>query len=260
MENNNKKTDPTNHTTDVPLFSLTCITSDNNHFFGKLFEKNSDGDIVKTSEARLKKGSFEVKHFYSASVLSDFLDNLQSDQALSIGIPHQNNMELSSGRITARSIYEEGAINRTTEYFMFGNTLVFDIDDSDLEIDEVIPALIKIDPNLASAPLLVRASSSCGVHSEGDVNIGNNKKSYHVYGGGIEDGTDINRYGKTFAKWCWFYGLGAYIKVSKKGAMLERQLIDAAVFSPERLVFEAKPTLGKGLSQTAIPSIIQEAS
>ena len=87
-----------------------------------------------------------------------------------------------------------------------------------------------------------------------------NKRGYHVYVGGIEDGSDINRYGKAFAKWCWFYGLGTYIKVSKSGSMLERQLIDDAVFSPERLVFEAKPTLAEGLSQTVIRSVTQEES
>jgi len=86
-----------------------------------------------------------------------------------------------------------------------------------------------------------------------------NKRGYHVYVGGIEDGSDINRYGKAFAKWCWFYGLG-HIQVSKSGSMLERQLIDDAVFSPERLIFEAKPTLGEGLAKTVVPSIVQEAS
>jgi len=86
------------------------------------------------------------------------------------------------------------------------------------------------------------------------------KTSYHVWVGGIEDGNDIHRYGKTFAKRCWLANLGTYIKVSKSGSMLERQLIDDAVFSPERLVFEAKPTLAEGLSQTVIRSVTQEES
>ena len=90
--------------------------------------------------------------------------------------------------------------------------------------------------------------------------IKSKKTSYHVWVGNIENGDDIHRYGKTFAKRCWLAGLGTEIKVSKSGSMLERQLIDDSVFSPERLVFEAKPTLSESLEQQKIPSIIQEAS
>ena len=158
-----------NKTNSNSLFTFTVVSSDKSSL-NKHYSQDDNGKIVKRSSAKLKRGSFEVKHIESPSHLADFFDNLQPSEALIIGIPHQNGEVLSSGRITAKSINEKGAINRTKEYFKFSNTLLFDIDGSSLEINEVIPALIKIDPNLADAPILVRASSSYGVHIKGDTN------------------------------------------------------------------------------------------
>jgi len=132
---------------------------------------------------------------------------------------------------------------------------MFDIDGWSIDIDQVIPALCEIDPNLKNASILVRVSSSYGVHKTGEQpNI--DSCSYHVWVLGIKDPKDIARYGEDFAKRCWLEGQG-YIKVSKTGSMLVRQLIDASVFSPERLVFEASPTLGDGIEQLERPYRIQ---
>ena len=43
-------------------------------------------------------------------------------------------------------------------------------------------------------------------------------------------------------------GLGIN-KLTKDGSVLSRTIFDKSVFSPERLIFEASPTLEKGLSQ-----------
>ena len=112
MENNNKKTYLNE---DNPSFTLTVLTSEN----GNQNKKYSieDGKIAKEAIAHLYKGSFEVKHFNFACELNKFLDNLMPNQAVSIGIPHLNDEVISSGRITAKSTDEEGAINRTKEYF-----------------------------------------------------------------------------------------------------------------------------------------------
>jgi len=255
MENNNKKT----YLNNSPLFSVTMITSENGNL-NKKYSLDADGNITKTAAANLVKGTFEVKHFSSTPHLDDFFDNLQPTQAVMIGIPHHNGKQLTSGRIVKKDITEAGAINRTKEFFDFENTFYFDLDSCSLNIEEVITALTKIDPQLASANLLVRASSSFGIHRE-DETATSNTCGYHVWVLGVKDSNDINRYGKTFAKRCWLAGLG-YIYISEKkesnGAMHIRQLIDVAVFSPERLVYEAKPTLAEGLVQDLVAPIIQE--
>ena len=47
----------------------------------------------------------------------------------------------------------------------------------------------------------------------------------------------------------WIAGLG-YIALARNGAMLERCIVDLSVLSPERLIFEAEPVLGEGLSRS----------
>jgi len=64
----------------------------------------------------------------------------------------------------------------------------------------------------------------------------------------VKSGTDIPRATKALFKRLVLAGYGR-IDVSKVGAMLERTLIDAAVSSPERLDFCARPVLGEGLRQ-----------
>ena len=234
--------------------SLSIFTSDNANLNKKFtFE---DGEIVKTAGANLSQGTFEIQPFTSASELNHLFNGLLPNQAVSIGLPHLNGEELTLGRIVSKKINELGAINRTLDYFRFGNTFYFDLDDCDLAIEEVISTLTKIDPSLATATLLVRASSSFGVHRDDADASTFDANGYHVWVLGIKDGRDIARYGNVFAKRCWLAGLG-YIKTTEK-SLLVRQIIDAAVFSPERLVFEAKPTLEQGLVQSEVPSIIQE--
>ena len=48
----------------------------------------------------------------------------------------------------------------------------------------------------------------------------------------------------------WINGLG-YIAFARNGAMLERTVIDPTVLSPERLIYEANPVLGEGLTRRA---------
>ena len=46
----------------------------------------------------------------------------------------------------------------------------------------------------------------------------------------------------------WNAGLG-FIAFARNGAMLARCIVDLSVLSPERLIYEAKPVLGDGLSR-----------
>jgi len=64
--------------------------------------------------------------------------------------------------------------------------------------------------------------------------------------------SDIPRYGKLLFDRLWLAGYG-FIALSSNGAMLDRTIIDAAVFSPERLDFVGKPVISSaGLEYTPI--------
>jgi hypothetical protein len=64
----------------------------------------------------------------------------------------------------------------------------------------------------------------------------------------VADGADIPRAGETLFKRLWLAGYG-HIELSKAGSFLKRTLIDASVFSPERLDFVAGAVCRNGLWQ-----------
>jgi len=214
-----------------------------------------DGSLTTASSANLYEGKYQTRSFETAKELNEYLTHLTSSQAVGIGIPA--NGSYSGDIVTKRAKNNTlEAISRSKNEFTFSSNLLFDIDHSSLNIDQVIPTLTQIDPNLANASILVRASSSYGISMEGDEPDLTNC-SYHVWVGGIKEQSDIARYGEDFAKYCWLNGYGE-IKLSGTGAMLTRQLIDTAVFSPERLIFEADAILGDGVVQIERPFDIQE--
>ena len=66
----------------------------------------------------------------------------------------------------------------------------------------------------------------------------------------IADGSDCERFLETLHDYCWFNGLG-WIRIGDAGQLLERSIVDVSVGTPERLVFEAPPTVVKPLKQDA---------
>lgn len=64
----------------------------------------------------------------------------------------------------------------------------------------------------------------------------------------VLDGSDIPRAGNVLFKRLWLARYG-YIEISACGSLLVRTIVDKAVWSPERLDFCARPTLGEGLVQ-----------
>ena len=208
-------------------------------------------EVIKSSVAWMSKGTYETIIVSGPEELNDVLNNLKSNQAVSIGICNKG----QSGKIKSKKSKKRVGISRSKDNFDFSNCFVFDIDGTNLAIEQVLLTLYTIDPNLKKADILVRVSSSYGIHKIGE-KPKINGCGYHVWVFGVFNPSDIKRYGKDFAKLCWLAGNG-FIKISKSGSMLVRQLIDVSVFSPERLVFEASPTLGEGLEQLERPYIIQ---
>ena len=108
-------------------------------------------------------------------------------------------------------------------------------------------ALCTVVPSLANAARVIRQSTSHGLR---------NKKTGETYpsSGGfhcavaVVDGADIPRFLADLHDRLWLAGLG-WGMVSAAGSFLERALIDRAVGSPERLIFEAPPVIVPPLEQ-----------
>jgi hypothetical protein len=104
-------------------------------------------------------------------------------------------------------------------------------------------------PALANAERVYRRSTSAGLyHQETNTWLGGSANA-HVYVA-VKDGSDIERALKALHDRLWLAGYG-YFVVGAAGQLLDRSIIDAAVYSPERLVFEGPPTVIPPLKQDA---------
>ena len=107
--------------------------------------------------------------------------------------------------------------------------------------------LVDVCPALGKAAHVIRASTTAGLVNTATGGAYEGSGGLHIYTL-IQDGADIPRFIETLANRLWLAGYG-WILISKAGSLLQRTIIDVAVSSPERLVFEGGPTLGEGLRQ-----------
>jgi hypothetical protein len=102
-------------------------------------------------------------------------------------------------------------------------------------------------PALAKAAFVWRRSTSASLYNKETEERLPGSASQHVYIA-VKDGSDIERALKTLHGRLWLAGFG-YMIVGTAGQLLDRSIIDAAVFGPERLVFEGKPILEPPVDQ-----------
>lgn len=113
--------------------------------------------------------------------------------------------------------------------------------------EELIQKLEAVIPGLSQYAHVVSYSSSSGIHHAETGECLKPAKSFHLFFT-MQEGADLVRLRDVMHKRLCLAGLGR-VTLSRSGALLERSIIDCAVFSPERLLFEANPVLGEGLVQ-----------
>jgi hypothetical protein len=116
-------------------------------------------------------------------------------------------------------------------------------------------ALELICPALAHAGYIPRSSTSAGLIN------GKTGKRYdsigqHLYVP-IKDGSDMERFLYTMHDRAWLEGFGWYL-IGRAGQLRERSIIDHSVWSPERLIFEANPTLEPPWKQEPRKAVIRD--
>ena len=149
---------------------------------------------------------------------------------------------------------DKNIISRTKKFYKYleqPGVVMIDHDPNEygqtMTADALLAALITIHPDIAQAARVVRGSVSAGVHKTGEAP--RTDKGFHIYIP-VKNAADISRYGKTLLDRLWLTGFG-FIALASNGALLERTVIDGAVFSPERLDFVGKPIIsGTGLQYT----------
>lgn len=217
---------------------------------GCTLNKSFDKDGNKKSNGNMSEGVYETKSVCTIKELFSHFEQLEANQAIALGVAKE-----ASGEITTASTIDKGsAISRTKDNFKFHTkgVLLIDCDPSRKGFvvdspEELVKALRNIDPKLNDCEIGVRYSSSYAIRKE-DVLI-SKKKSMHAYiivKSATED--KIKKYKSFLEASAWAKGYG-HIEISKSGSLMPRQIFDSAVFSAERLIFEAKPTLAEGITR-----------
>lgn len=191
------------------------------------------------------------------------IEQCTSHQAISLGVPNADVSARFGSKfpITTRAKVgsSPNAITRSLDNFEFDRGPGYGLIDFDKKgipteasaklerLGGVRGAIISIAPGLRYANMIERASTSSGLMNTETGEEFPGSGGVHLYIG-VADATDIPRLTKTLHQLAWLNGLG-WIVVSESGAVLERSIIDVAVASPERLVFEGAPIVEPPLTQ-----------
>lgn len=203
----------------------------------KSFARNPDGTLTSSAIAHMTNGEASVIEIEDVTQLEHVLDALEPNQAITCGVPIVGDTPLTT---RAGSDFNPNAVARTNEAFRYpdmGALFPIDVDvegDTYRSVGEVLDALEASSPWLLECLRVARPSSSSYVGGRG-------LRGVHVYVG-VSRGADIPALGKRMQRDQWAAGRG-FVKISKSGALLVRQLSDALVYQPSRLMFEAAPIL-----------------
>lgn len=234
--------------------SFTVITSTAPRVLSKAFSLDADGVLQKAAGGNLSEGHSKTARVDSMTEFAALLPNLKPNQALMFGMfAHDAAIVLSKER-AKRSRSVDPVVTRTRNCASWpagAAILMLDYDPpatgEPLTGDELRERLFDAVPALRGAPHVTRPSASSCIYRKCDGAELRGECGRRVYVG-IKDGRDIERAAKVLQARLWLNGHG-YFAVSKSGALLERSLIDGAVFQPERLDFAGGAACGEGLEQ-----------
>lgn len=237
---------------------ISVITSDSGYLCKEYFADN--GTLSKETHGNLFSGSIETRVLAGLATLKTTIEGLPNNQALCIGSRKPEFAGISKLTTLAKVVAGE-SIARSKDYLEFNDKpafMLFDYDDKELSPIELHAKFIEFMPEFKNVGMLLVPSSSAGVHLSSDAPPSEIKSGCHIYIM-VERGADIPAIGALVKHRAWLADLG-HIKISKSGSMLERYIFDDAVYSPERLIFDAPPILGKGVEQVARKLILIEGN
>lgn len=202
-----------------------------------------NGKPVGAAIAHMTAGHAKVLEIPDLTALRTVLEVLGPHDAITAGVPNVGDSKLTTRR---GSEFNPDAVARTNETFRYLDTpslFVIDVDtDAGVyqSVAEVLDALETCSPWLAQTTRVARPSASSYIGDKG-------LRGVHIYVA-VTRGTDIPALAERLQVDQWSNGRGRVI-ISKSGALLVRQLSDASMYQPSRLMFEAAPVLGEGVTR-----------
>jgi hypothetical protein len=221
---------------------------------------NSDGNACAMGAGRAKR-----VHVDGLDGLAALIEGLKFNEAIALGVLRRDLPDVVP--INAKGKIEDGtaapgAVARSKENLVFEAgrpaLILLDYDTKQMppEVRQRVaaaggfwPALVAAVPGLAGVPRLVRPSTTTGLRREdtGETFPGSDGLHTYIAAG---DAADIPRCLKAMHDRLWLAGFGWYA-LGKAGQLLSRSLVDVAVGSSERLVFEGPPIVEPPLVQDA---------
>lgn len=233
---------------------LTIITSVAPRVLSKAFSLDADGVLQKSAGGNLSEGLSQTMRVAGVTEFAALLPDLNPNQALMFGTFAHDAATVLSKERAERSRSAGPVVTRTRDCVSWPDgpaILMLDYDPPSsgdpLTQDELRERLFETVPALRGAPHVTRPSASSCIYRKGDGAELRGERGRRVYIG-VKEGRDIERAAKVLQARLWLNGHG-YFAVSKSGALLERTLIDGAVFQPERLDFAGGAACGEGLEQ-----------
>lgn len=224
-----------------------------------------DGRVISdASECRMSRGRSEQVSL-TLPEFPTFLRSLKPNEAIATGWVNGTVSEyeilpkekfLSLGAEFPATSFEHGHYSTRTKdsFHQEGSSLiVFDYDhDENAEIqltcpEDFIKLLATVIPKFDEVSYVRTYSTSSAIYEKGSDKCYRPADGFHIYMV-IDDGSDLVDFGERLNKHLWLKGYG-HVKVSKSAALLKRTLVDVAVFSPERLIFEAGAVVSPELEQ-----------
>jgi Family of unknown function (DUF5906) len=223
----------------------------------KRIDLGDNGRLVTTPAAAMTSGSARRAPIVDVRELAAVIERLDYNEAIALGalrtdLPEQVKV-VTKDKLNGAA----GVIARTGDFICYQQGqptfALLDFDPkgkpAEIVVDDFWAVLIKVLPALRDVGRVIRRSTSAGLHRTDTGEMLDDSGGMHVFVV-VHDGTDIERFLTTLHERCWLLGYG-WIMISKAGQLLERSIVDRSVGAPERLVFEAPPTLSRPLAQDA---------
>ena len=226
------------------LISFTVISRIDGKPVSKVIKPDGQGGITKTAVANISNGTMQ-RVVMPFGEFGPFFRSLKSYQAIVHGVPINHGgddyQEFSFGLVGQEDPPKK--LSRSKKFLGYPtNTSCLCMFDHDpkpgqqaLTPDELINLIREIVPDFAYCPTWSTGSTSSNIYDMAGNELSGEGAGFHLYFP-FDNPANLPVFMDTLFKRLWLAGKG-YIFVSKGGALLERTVFDAAVFSPERLDF-----------------------
>ena len=237
---------------------FTVISAIEPKFLTKSIGISANGEMRKQSSAHLSRGVAKLFTVADLQELRALLDKLESSQAVTWGVTGRDKVDICT--VANQDAQAHGAVPRTRENFRFPTgpgVMMIDHDGvpgQSLTSSQLISRIIGAAPVLKAASILVRPSASAGCfHPNGRELSGLDRHRLYIP---VTNASLVPKAGKALELLLWANEGSGWCEVGAAGQLLERTLVDGAVWQPERLDFVGPPVLLDGVTRGDTAGVI----